>query len=148
MTVFVHGSGKMLGQLRTIDFVTQRGEQAPAIAVTGDKKNPPVDTAALAGNIIDILNGASPGQTIHSTALRTGWIRQDHGLAFYFQDSPDLRDRKSITFHILPGCPDKLGTNINDKLFDNHNLGKLFAMIETGQGPEQDKKPPSPSRPF
>lgn len=38
MTVFVHGSGKMIGQLRTVDFITPKGGQLPALAVTGDKK--------------------------------------------------------------------------------------------------------------
>lgn len=145
MTVFVHGSGKMIGQLRTVDFITPKGGQLPALAVTGDKKTPPVDTAALAGNVIDILNDIAPQQPIHSTALRTGWIRHDQGIAFYFQNSPDLRDKKSVTFHILPGCPETLGTEINDKLLEKHNLEKLFAMIKT-EGPEQDRKPPSPSR--
>lgn len=146
MTVFIQGSGKMLGQLRTIDIITQNGETAPALAVTGDYKNPPVDTEALSGNVIDILNDTKPQRTIHSASMRTGWIRHDRGIELYFQDSADLRDRKTISFHMLPACGDALENEISEKLLRSDNLEKLFTAITLTGGPGQDRGRPPPSR--
>ena len=143
MTVFIPSSNKVLGDLRTICAITDKGER-PVVSVIAAKGQNTLDVDRMTSNVLDVLNNGKPQAALRCSGLRVGWVRHDNAIGFHVQKDENLTSKNGLSFVFVQDCPQALVEEVKGKLTEAGNIKELCEAVSVQR--EDVKSRPAPSR--